>query len=380
MANDLKQADSRVSYYIRRAIELNPDMREIVKIKPSGYKIEFPNHCIIEAIPVDPKGEAGGNDDGVFYSELWGAANKAALKLWTETTLSPTKFGQSFRWVETYAGYSGEAPLLEHLYEQGVKQGRKFDWTTEFEPELDAFENETGRMFCLWNTHPRRPWQSSRYYEQEAATLTPTEFDRVHKNQWVTSMSSFVPIEWWDNCRADMPPLDPEEPMIMSVDAAVSGDSFAVVCVSGRGNPLAPETDVRYARAWRPPKGGKIDFTAPEMEIRRLIAEFNIMELTYDEYQLADMAGRLKRELVVHMKPFPQGGARLKADKLLYDTIREKRVHHDGDYHLREHILNANSKEEGDNKMRIVKRSDEMKIDLCVALSMANDRCRYWRL
>src|SRR6185295_9460826 len=104
VANDLKQADSRVAFYARRAMELNPAHFSSWKIKPSGYRIETPNHTVIEAIPVDPKGEAGGNDDLIIFSELWAANQTAAQRMWTEMTLSPTKYGYSQRWVETYAG------------------------------------------------------------------------------------------------------------------------------------------------------------------------------------------------------------------------------------------------------------------------------------
>src|SRR5689334_5618767 len=69
IANDLKQADSRVAYYIRRAIELNPKMKAECKI--NRYTIELPNHSRIEAIPIDPSGEAGGNADRLIFSELW---------------------------------------------------------------------------------------------------------------------------------------------------------------------------------------------------------------------------------------------------------------------------------------------------------------------
>jgi hypothetical protein len=42
VANDLKQADSRVGYYIRRAIDLNPAMKKTLKMRSSGYEIFFP--------------------------------------------------------------------------------------------------------------------------------------------------------------------------------------------------------------------------------------------------------------------------------------------------------------------------------------------------
>src|SRR5690349_3154152 len=108
IANDLKQADSRVAYYIRRCIELNPKMKAECKI--NRYLVELPNHSKIEAIPIDPSGEAGSNADFLIFSELWGWKHDSAQRMWTEMTLSPIKFGKSQRWIETYAGFDGESP------------------------------------------------------------------------------------------------------------------------------------------------------------------------------------------------------------------------------------------------------------------------------
>jgi len=54
----------------------------------------------------------------------------------------------------------------------------------------------------------------------------------------------------------------------------------------------------------------------------------------------------------------------------LRDKIKEKRITHDGNDSLTEHVLNANAKQEGESKLRIVKRSTLLKIDLAVCLSM----------
>jgi len=386
IANDLKQADSRVAYYVRRAIELHPEMRKLCKIRPSGYTIELPNRCRIEAIPIDPKGEAGATDTVVCFSELWGAQDKAAKRMWAEMTLSPMLYGKSFRMVETYAGFSGESELLEGLYLQGVKDGRLIEEiANQFDPPLPLYENISARMLCMWNDIPRLPWQTNDYYAQETAVLPPNEFLRIHRNQWVSSVDVFLPIEWWDSCRATeaIPPLNPEEPIILAMDAAVSGDCFGMVAVSGdgSGNRFIP----RYIRAWSPPKGGKIDFQGtpenpgPERELRRMVEQYNVIEIAYDHFQLEDMAGRMKKELIVNMYDFGQQQPRLIADKSLFDKIRDQRMYHDGDPVLREHIQNANRKTEGD-KLRIVKRSINLKIDLVVALSMATMRAEHWQL
>ena len=368
VANDLKQADSRVAFYARRAIELNPRLTNRVKVKPSGYHMEFDNRTRVEAVPVDPKGEAGGNDDLIVFSELWAANQTAAQRMWTEMTLSPTKYGKSQRWVETYAGFSGESPLLEQLYQTGVVEGRQLDLGI---PGLEVYANDTARMLVLWNTQPRLPWQSPEYYAQEAAILLPTEFDRVHRNQWVTSENVFVQPEWWAACQGSAPDFAPAAPVVVGMDAGVSNDCFAIVGVSRVGD----QVYVRFVRIWKPPKGGAIDFAEPERALRELKTQYNVVQVAYDPYQLHDLATRLRRDGVAWFRDFPQGQDRLIADKNLYDAIRDRRITHDGNPDLADHIRNANAKTEGD-KLRIVKRAEHLKVDCAVALSMAHAEAR----
>lgn len=376
VANDLKQADSRVSYYVRRAIQLNPDMAKFVKVKPSGYTVDFPNNSHIEAIPVDPSGEAGGNDDMIVFSELWAAKNDLAKRMWTEMTLSPTKMGKSFRWVETYAGFDGESPLLEQLYHQGVKEGFAPEWAWDIVPPLPVFENLPARLILMWNDEPRLPWQTHAYYAQEEAVLTPSEFSRVHRNQWAGSNQAFVPIEWWDACLHREITPNKDESMVIAMDAAVSNDLFAVVGVAGVDG---ENYRVAYSNAWKARKGHKIDFDEVRSEVVRLLNEHNVIEVAYDPYQLEDMAGHLKRELIAHVHTFNQAGPRLIADKGLFDSIRDKHIWHGGDIDLREHVMNSNAKQD-QGRLRLVKRNELLKIDLAVALSMALQRAKDWKI
>ena len=370
IANDLKQADSRVAYYMRRAILLHPEWKDIVKV--AGYKITLPNHSIIEAIPIDPEGEAGGGDDLVIYSELWGWKSKAELAMWTESTLSPLKYGQSIRWCETYAGFIGESPILEKLHESGVKEGKSIN--TEYE----MYAN--GRLFVLWNTTPHLPWQSSLYYEQEAMTLEDNEFRRVHKNEFVSSTESFVQPEWWQACKGALPALEDGDPCVVIMDAAVSGDCFGILMVSRSDGRTIP----RQVRKWTPPIGGKITYEPPEGTspedailypsgyVKHLVETFNVLEVGYDPYQLHSLATKLSQDLICYFRPFNQVGDRLLADKSLQDAIKAREVLHDGNEDLSEHILNAAAKSEGDKSIRIVKKSSNKKIDLAVCLSMGH--------
>lgn len=365
VGNDLKQAASRAAEAINIAIRLHPVWRHTVKVKPSGYRVELPNNTVIEAIPVDPHGEAGMNPSAIFWTEAWAVRHDAGMKLWTETTLSPMRMGQSFRFVESYSGYSGESPLLERLYEIGVTQGRRIDDT------IEMYVNDAASMFTYWNTTYRLSWQTDEYYREQAAILTPSEFERVHRNSWVTSENVFVPIEWWDSCQGERPAITPTTPVVIGMDAGVTNDCFAIVGVSRVGD----QVYVRFVRIWKPPKGGAIDFAEPERALRELKTQYNIVQVAYDPYQLHDLATRLRREGIAWFREFAQGQDRLIADKNLYDAIRDRRITHDGNPDLRDHIRNANSKTEGD-KLRIIKRAEHLKVDCAVALSMAHAEAR----
>lgn len=380
IANDLKQADSRVAYYLRRAIQLNPAMTDIIQ---RNYKTTLPNRTFIEAIPIDPSGEAGGNDDLIIFSELWAAKHKAIQQMWTEMTLSPTKFGYSQRWIETYAGYQGESPVLEPIYKRLVKDENRID------DEIELYAD--GTTLCLWGTMPRLPWQTPEYYKSEEEVLIPSEFNRVHRNQWEGSTEKFVNIIWWDNCREDIPALRRDEPIVIALDAnkgsttvGYVADTFSMVAVSR--HPHRPEdVAVRYCGIWQPQPGQLMDYQPIEQELRRLCESYSVIEVCYDPTQLHKMAMDMQREGLALFKEFNQQKDRLKADKQLQTIIMARQIAHDGNPLLRQHIDNANAKKYSDgssneSSIRIVKRSDSMKIDAAVALSMGTARILHYNI
>jgi hypothetical protein len=226
------------------------------------------------------------------------------------------------------------------------------------------------------------------FVRQRAQTLSEAEQRILLKALWEddADVEKFVNIIWWDNCREETRPIRRDEPAVLALDAATgsenpgyTADCFAAVMVTRRPDRLA-DVMVRYCGIWEPQPGAYLDFEPIKDEIRRLCREFSIVEVTYDPTQLHDFANFMKQAQIANFQPFSQQKARLLADKQLQDLIMSRRVAHDGNPLLRQHIDNANVKKHGDDGIRLVKRSTSQKIDSAVALSMGCNRILYYNL
>jgi phage terminase large subunit-like protein len=315
----------------------------------------------------------------------------------TEMTIPPMKHGRAFRWIESYAGFAEESDLLYSLYELGVKQGellwpeRLYEVTDGDPTPLELYVNRSAGMICLWNTQPRCPWQTREYYSSEEKILPPNQFQRIHRNQWVSSTETFVPMEWVYACQRkpeDWPVINVQrQPMVVSMDAGVSNDNFGMWM--GCRHPDKPdEVLTMLAQKWVPdPHTKKIDFMGteenpgPELLLRRLVKEYNVIQVCFDPFQLHDMSMRLKHEGLAWIRAFSQGQDRLMADSQLRDLIRDRRFWHRGEPVLIEHLQNADAKiDDQDSKVRLVKRAERMKIDVAVAASMGSYTLLYLNL
>jgi len=373
VANKRDQAQSRSFFYITRSLKLNPitaAMLENNDISITYYTINFNfNNSTIKAIPLNPEGEAGGNDDLIIWTEAWAAKTKAAQTMFTEMVIPPNKFGRGFKWLESYAGYSGDSPILETIYNENVKEEHKIENT-------ESYVN--GRTFVLCNHTPKLPWQTSEYYRQQEKELSESEFRRVHRNEWQSSTNKFVDDIVWQNCKADIPDLKRNEKLVLAIDVGLTNDTFALIGV----NKIKGKAAVRIVKVWKPRKGEKIKFSNPTGDskndddypydyIKKLNKLYNILVVFYDPYQAEKLAEDMLYKEKINFEAFSQQSLRLKADKYLHDLIRSKEILHNGDRTLTQHIKNANAESKGENKLRIVKSSQSSKVDAAVALSMA---------
>lgn len=241
-------------------------------------------------------------------------------------------------------------------------------------------------------------------------------------------VEDYIPLERWDRLREDLPLPGPREALVISVDAAVTGDSFAVVVLS-RHPERQHDAAIRFVRMWRPDQfiDHEIDFGVPDNWIRflceggcragharslhhlystrpayewptaklrgqtfdnpdapcsacisspREVPPYNVLQVCYDPYQLADMAQRWKHDGIAWVDGYDQGGERLIGDGLMFKLALQGRITHNGDPDLRSHIANAKAKvaTDEDSKMRIVKRGPDTKVDAAVAAAMGTKR------
>lgn len=420
LANDGKASEDRLLTPIKTCIDLHHKLGGIFSsVQVMKTQIVLPNGTIIESVPCDAAGEAGAEPTVSSWTELWGFDSEPKRRLWTELTIPPTRFGRAIRWVESYAGFIGVSDLLWQLYEQGVKQGTPhpdfLDLTSDEGPVV--FENLEAGIFCYWDHTPRMPWQTQRYYQQEAKLLPPSEFERVHRNRWVSPTGSFAPPEQIDACQdTTIKPIpDDRVPIVVGIDAATENDCVAIFGVSRSAERPETDVDVRMGRIFKP--AGTRNTILLEDTIGLTLQDwgqrFNIVCVAYDAFQMEKLvqdyrrghvtvspdrlAGMNEQEIRQYLAnisravslwyfKFSQHAPRAVADKQLFDMIMARQIHwnpEDANWDIaprgNEETLVKHLKQsgatQGKGQFRIVKLSNELKIDGSVALSMATYQC-----
>lgn len=297
--------------------------------------------------------------------------DEAAFMQWGQelyTALKPTVDGGGQLFVISTA--NGETGFFHKLWTEAVGKLNNF-----------------ATLFLSWRARPDRDdaWRARVAAEALSSAVDLQEYPNTAEEAFQsTHVERFLPsILWWDACKGELPPLKSKEPLILALDGAYAarGDVFAGVAV-GR-HPLDSDLlAVRAALAWEA-KGEARDFEEIQDEIKRFCLAWNVLKIVYDPTQLVHMTQHLSRPSVtkagvrfpgVLCEEFKQGTDRAEADKNLLDSIIARHIVHSGEAKLREHLDNADRNVNSNKKLRIVKRSDSLKIDLAVALSMANFR------
>ena len=289
-------------------------------------------------------------------------------QIWFTTT--PRK-----HWLfEYFAGAKGDEQSLD-LVPEKTQQAHQDFRANAFVATVLTKENEDAG-----NLEPG-------FTKARAQTLDQAEINELLEAGWEDTSDSekFVNIIWWDNCKEQLPEVG-REPMVIALDAAEGSenpgyiaDCFAMIAVT-RHPDRREDIAIRYQGIWQPGKGQLLDYEPIENELRKLCEQFSVIEIAYDPTQLHYLCTQLAKKGIGNFQRFSQAEPRKAADKGLQQLIASRKIAHDGNPLMRQHIDNSFVKKYTDGSVRIVKRTSSMKVDAAVALSMAANRILYYNL
>jgi Terminase large subunit, ATPase domain/Terminase large subunit, endonuclease domain len=358
-ANDFDQAQGRVFEAIKKIIECSPLLKAEAKL--TDRKITFPSiGATFVAIPSDYAGAAGGNPTISVFDELWAYTSERSHRLWDELVPPPTR-KIACRLTVTYAGFEGESKLLEGMYRRGLQQ-----------PRVGKNLYAGDGLLMFWSDEPIAPWQTQGWLDQMRQQLRPNAFLRMLQNQFVTTESAFVDIEWFDACvdKALRPVLFTDKfiPAWIGVDASVKHDTTAIVAVTFDNKKVV----LLAHKIFKPTPNQPLDFEATiEATVKDYCRRFSVRRVSFDPWQMQAVAQRLKAAGIPIFE-FPQSVPNLTAmGSNLFDLIKSGSLAIYPDDELRLAIQRTVAKETP-RGIQLTKEKSSHKIDIVIALAMAS--------
>lgn len=373
VGNDLDQSAGRQFQQIAEMVKRNEYLRSNCRV--TNKEIEFlPTGSTITALPVDAAGNAGANHLTASHTEAWGIVYEAGIRAYEELTPPPGHlYGlPALRIADSYAGYEGESNTWHTLVDRGLTgECISKDWPIFQAGGLLLFHMDglEAQQRCFRGT----PEDAATYYADQATTLRPGTFERLHLNKRSTGSEAFIPLDDWDAC-VD-PQHRPQLPgfglnLFCGVDASIKHDSAAVLAV-GYDAAKGKVVLVRH-RIWQPSALDPLDLDGTiGAFLRELSRGYSLQEARYDPYQLHDLATRLRSE-GVNMVEYPQSVPNLtNMGQNLYELIKARNIVLYPDAQLRTQAGHAIALQTS-RGWRIAKEKTSHKIDAIVALAMAS--------
>lgn len=378
VGNDLDQSAARQFGEVREMILRHPALSDLVKV--GKLELVFtPTGSRLVALAADASGNAGANQLTSSHTEAWGIVHEAGVRAWDEMTPPPGRFYglPALRIADSYAGFEGESKTWHDLVDRGANSERvSEEWPIYQEGGLLLFHatGQEARERCYRGSQE----EAEGYYKEQAASLRPNTFTRMHGNERTTGEGAFLPPGAWDECFSqDVKPvmLKDKQRLVLGADASTSRDLTALV---GTFYNAETETvDVALVRTWKPARGlfraGKptVDLEATIGAEVLELHKAGLIDCVYaDPYQLHSLILTWEKA-GVRVKELAQNAGRVESDQSLYDAVISKSIRHYNDPTLNEHVKNAVAAETV-RGFRLAKEKTSKKIDAAVALSMSH--------
>jgi phage terminase large subunit-like protein len=281
----------------------------------------------------------------------------------------------------------------------------------EKEPGLTIIRDYAGKFLLWWHHSPEdadpadmelvrlanpAPWITEEYLKEELhkPTMRVADFMRLHMNLWTNTEADWLPRGTWERCREPGIELDPDLPVSVGIDIALTHDYCAVVCAQQDGERIKVIPRFWF-NPWEPghPQHDlwELDLSEVRDHLRSLFERYPRSAsfkpdtrvpapgpaFLYDPWKFRESAQMLAGEGLM-MLEMPQWDRHMvPACTEFYELCVSERVAHDGDHMLAEHVANARGVAR-DRGWRIRKpkdakghEMDDKHIDGAIAAAMA---------
>jgi phage terminase large subunit-like protein len=365
LGNDKDQASLLQSAMITEMVKRHPILKRYTKVNKSEL-IFTPTDSRLFTLPSDYAGSAGHNFLTVSFTELWAFTFEGHIRLYEE--LTPPPLVNALRIVDSYAGFDGESLLLDQVWKRGESGQRvNAEWPIILSGQQLSYihQGEEAQRRCWRGTEAQR----IAYYAEQAETLRPGTYNRLHLNLWAASEDVFITSEQWDalvTAGYRCPGPDKSVFLHVAADIGVKHDHSAIVSVFRKDGEL-------WLGPWRiwKPESKEVDLQAVEDYLVWLYESYGIGTMSGDPSQFLHIKQRLQAT-GIPVTEFVQSPSQMTvAGNTLFDVIRQGRLRvYSGADELKQYVLNARAKET-ERGIRLVKQTQGRKIDAAIALAMA---------
>jgi phage terminase large subunit-like protein len=385
-----------------------PALLKRAKIVESQKRIvNYSTNSFYQVLSAEAYSKHGLNAHGILFDELH---TQPSRELWDVLTTSTGARTQPLIFVMTTAGYDRNSIGWEiHDYACKVRDGiindptflsvvysapEDADWTDEdvwraCNPALGAFRSlDEMRTLC------------KRAQETPALEMT---FRRLYLNQWVNSVTRWLPMDKWDACNAELPDLTGKT-CYAGLDLSSSIDLTALLLVFPVDGDylwlpqfwIPEDTAVEAEKRDRVPyrewarkglihmtPGNVVDYGYIRQTFRELREKYDLRELAYDRWGASKLIQDLEEDGFASdpkasgpkLVPFGQGYASMSPPtKELMTLTLQGKIKHGGHAILRWNADNLVVTQDPAGNLKPDKAKATQKIDGMVAGIMALDR------
>lgn len=384
---------------VKAFVDASPGLQDFV----SAYQhhIACPeNRGILRVLASDAALQHGLNPHGNVIDELWAHRDG---ELYTALTSGSGAREQPMTVTITTAGFD-EEQILGVIYNRALERPELIERPT---PYLTIVRDRANGFLMYWFAVPAdadpgdldafkganpATWITREYLrrERDKPSMVQADYRRLHGNQWTEGEQDWLEPGWWAACEEPGVHLRLDLPITVGIDKAKTHDYTAIVVAQNQ-----PERLVVRAKFWANPyREGtaahdlwELDGEEIREELRKLYRAYpapaGMMPdhkyipapgpaFCYDEWQFQESAQTLRQEGLNMIRYDQHDATMAPAARSTYEQVKTRRLAHDGNPTLAEHVRNVRALARGDRGWRLEKpKGSKKRIDGAKALTMA---------